>query len=130
MANYLDLIIRDVEDAYNYSFPSRAKLVQRVKSRDYLIQRIGEGQTNIQPIVNQYFERAAQRIVDLIKKRWKKYPDIQCYYVIGGGAAALKNIQDAAGPIKLRFVHESELQNVYGYLKVAKSRINHNGYQE
>ncbi|WP_157279852.1 ParM/StbA family protein [Paenibacillus swuensis] len=131
MANYLDAIMRDVEDTYNYSFPSRAKLVTRVKNRDWTIQRIGEGQASIQPIVNQYFERAAQRIVDLIKKRWKKYPDIQCYYVIGGGATALKShILEAAGPIKLRFVPESELQNVYGYLKVARSRINQAGYVE
>jgi plasmid segregation protein ParM len=125
LANYLDLIIRDVEDAYGYTFPSRVKLAQRIKDRNYTIQRIGEGQMDIKPIVDQYFGRAAVRIVDLIKKRWKKYPDIQCFYVIGGGAAALKPyLLEAAGPIRLRFVAESELQNMYGYLKVARSRIN------
>ncbi|WP_409342390.1 hypothetical protein [Paenibacillus sp. MBLB4367] len=124
MAVYLDAIIRDVEDEFGYSFPSRAKLAQRVKTRDYVIQRIGEGQASIQPIVDLYFRRAAQRVVELIKKRWKKYPDIQCFYVIGGGAAALKPyIMEAAGSIKLRFVPDSELQNMYGYLKVAKSRV-------
>ncbi|WP_127588616.1 ParM/StbA family protein [Paenibacillus koleovorans] len=125
LANYLDPIIRDVEDQFGYRFPSRAKLVQRLKNRDFVIQRIGEGQADIKPIVDQYFSRAATRIVELIKKRWKKYPDIQCFYVIGGGAAALKPyILDAAGTIKLRFVEESELQNVYGYLKLAKSKAN------
>lgn len=124
MANYLDLIIRDVEDAYGYTFPSRIKLVQRIKSRNYIIQRIGEGQSDIKPIVDRYFNRAAQRIVDLIKKRWKKYPDIQCFYVLGGGATALKPyLQDAAGSIRIRFVEDSELQNVFGYLKIAKSRL-------
>lgn len=125
LAAYLDPIIRDVEDLYGYRFPSRAKLVQRIKRRDFVIQRIGEGQADIKPIVDQYFSRAAQRIVELIKKRWKKYPDIQCFYVIGGGAAALKPyILEAAGSIRLRFVEESELQNMYGYLKLAKSKAN------
>lgn len=125
MAIYLDGIIRDVEDEFGYSFPSRAKLVQRVKARDYVIQRIGEGQASIQPIVDHHFRRAAQWVVELIKKRWKKYPDIQCFYVIGGGAAALKPyILDAAGSIKFRFVADSELLNMHGYLKVAKSRVN------
>lgn len=32
MASYLDSIIRDVEDMYGYSFPSRAKLVAKVKA--------------------------------------------------------------------------------------------------
>jgi plasmid segregation protein ParM len=125
MATYLDSIIRDVEDAYGYHFPSRAKLVQRVKNRNYTIQLIGEGQVDIKPIVDQYFYRAAQRMIDLILKRWKKYPDIQCFYVLGGGAAALKSyLMEASGNIKLRFVSESELQNMYGYLKVAKNRTN------
>ena len=125
LSNYLDPIIRDVEDLYGYRFPSRTKLVQRIKTRNFTIQRIGEGQADIKPIVDQYFGRAAQRIVDLIKKRWNKYPDIQCFYVIGGGAAALKPyILEAAGPIRLRFVENSELQNVFGYWKLAKNAMN------
>lgn len=125
LAGYLDPIIREVEDQFGYTFPSRAKLAQRIKQQDYVIQRIGEGQSNMKPIVDSYFSRAAHRIVDLIKKRWKKCPDIQCFYVIGGGAAALKPyLIEAAGPIRLRFVQDSELQNVFGYLKVAKSRAN------
>ncbi|TVY08701.1 ParM/StbA family protein [Paenibacillus cremeus] len=131
LANYLDPILREVEDQFGYSFPSRAKLAQRIKQRDFVIQRIGEGQANIKPIVDLYFTRAAQRVVDLIKKRWKKCPDIQCFYVIGGGAAALKPyLIEAAGPIKLRFVSDSELQNVLGYLKVAKSRMNQGAFAE
>lgn len=125
LATYLDSIIHDVEDTYGYTFPSRVKLVQRIKSRDYVIQRIGEGQADIKPIIDIYFARAAQRIVDLIKKRWKKYPDIQCFYVLGGGAEALKPyLLEVAGTMKLRFVGESELQNVFGYLKIARSRMN------
>lgn len=125
LATYLDMIMREVEDQYGYRFPSRSKLVQRVKTRDFAIRRIGEGQADIRPIVDLYFNRAANRIVDLIKKRWKKYPDIQCFYVIGGGAAALKPyILEAAGSIKLRFASDSELLNVYGYLKLAKSKVN------
>jgi plasmid segregation protein ParM len=127
LATYLDSIIRDVEDAYAYTFPSRVKLVQRIKSHDYVIQRIGEGQADIRPIVDNYFNRAAQRIVDLIKKRWKKSPDIQCYYVVGGGAVALKPyLLELSGSMKLRFVEDSELQNVYGYLKIARNRMNTN----
>ncbi|SFL11437.1 plasmid segregation protein ParM [Paenibacillus sp. 1_12] len=129
MATYLDSIIRDVEDQYGYRFPSRAKLVQRIKKNDFTIRRIGEGQSSMKQVVDLYFSRAANKIVDLIKKRWKKHPDIQCFYVIGGGAAALRSyIVEAAGPIKLRFVDESELLNVNGYLKLAKNKINHNQY--
>lgn len=125
MATYLDSIIRDVEDMYGYSFPSRSKLVERVKQNDYIVQLIGEGQADIKPIVDNYFSRAAQRIVELIKKRWKKSPDIQCYYVVGGGAAALKPyIVELAGTMRLRFVEESDQQNVNGYLKIARSRVN------
>jgi plasmid segregation protein ParM len=125
MATYLDAIIRDVEDTYGHLFPSRAKLAQRVKNRQFTIQLPGEGQVDIRPIVDQHFRRAAMRMVEMIKKRWRKCPDIQCFYVIGGGAAALKPyIQDAAGAMKLRFTNDSEYLNVHGYLKVAKSRLN------
>ncbi|WP_261302689.1 ParM/StbA family protein [Paenibacillus andongensis] len=124
IATYLDAVIRDVEDAYGYVFPSRAKLVQRVKNREFTIQLLGEGQVDIRPIVDQHFRRAALRMIEMIKKRWRKYPDIQCFYVIGGGASALKPyIQEAAGSLKLRFANESEFLNMYGYLKVAKSRL-------
>jgi len=124
-AAYLDGIIRDVEDQYGYKFPSRAKLIQRIRREDYTIRLLGEGQADIKPIVDQYFSRAAQKIVDLIRKRWKKYPDIQCFYVLGGGAAALRPyIIEAAENLRLRFVENSELQNVYGYLKLARNRLN------
>ncbi|UFJ40339.1 ParM/StbA family protein [Brevibacillus humidisoli] len=124
LAVYIDAIIRDVEDQYGYRFPSRTKLVQRIKEKNFMIQRIGEGQADIKPIVDTYFTRAAQKIFGLIKKRWNKFPDIHCFYVIGGGAAALEPyIKEAAGTVKLRFVEDSELQNVYGYLKLAKSKM-------
>lgn len=124
MSMYLDGIIRDVEDQFGYTFPSRAKLVQRIKNREFTIQRIGEGQADIRSIVDNYFTRAARRMVELIRKRWNKYPDIQCFYVIGGGAAALRPyILEEAGSMRLRFVEESEFQNVFGYLKIAKSRL-------
>lgn len=115
----------DVEDQYGYAFPSRTKLVQRIKNQDYIIQKMGEGRADIRPIVDMYFTRAANKMIDLIKKRWKKYPDIQCFYVVGGGASALKPYMlEAAGPLKLRFVEQSELQNVFGYLKLARSKMN------
>jgi plasmid segregation protein ParM len=127
MSMYLDEIIRDVEDTYGYSFPSRAKLVERVKKRDYTIQRIGEGKADIRSIVDNYFTRAAKRMVDIIRMRWNKYQDIQCFYVIGGGAEALKPyILKEAGSMRLRFVDQSELQNVFGYLKIAKSQTTNN----
>ncbi|MFC5471435.1 hypothetical protein ACFPPD_22350 [Cohnella suwonensis] len=123
LASYLDYIIRDVEDQFGYRFPSRTKLIQRIRRNEFHIQRVGEGQADIRQIVDNYFGRAAQKIVDLIRKRWKKYPDIQCFYVLGGGAAALKPyILDAADNMRLRFVDDSELQNVYGYLKLAKNK--------
>lgn len=125
LATYLDAIIREIEDQFGYRFPSRAKLAARIKAGNYTIQRIGEGQANIKPIVDTYFSRAAGHIFDLIKKRWNKYPDISCFYVLGGGASALEPyIKEAAGQVKLRFVYNSELQNVYGYLKLAKNKLN------
>lgn len=123
MASYLDSIIRDVEDMYGYTFPSRAKLVAKIQNNDFTIQRIGEGTADIKAIVDHYFSRAATRIVDIIRKRWRKYPDIQCFYVVGGGAAALQPyLLEAAGSMRLRFTEEAELQNVYGYLKLARHR--------
>ncbi|AZN39508.1 ParM/StbA family protein [Paenibacillus albus] len=125
LASYLDNIIRDVEDEFGHRFQSRTKLIQRIKARDYVIQRIGEGQADIRPIVDNYFTRAANKVVDLILKRWKKNPDIQCFYVLGGGAIALREyINEAAGNVRLRFVTESEFQNVYGYLKLARNKQN------
>jgi plasmid segregation protein ParM len=125
LAMYLDYIIHDVEDTYGYRYPSRTKLTQRIKKGEYNIQRVGEGQANIKPIVDVYFTRAAQRIVDMIKKRWKKYPDIECFYVLGGGATALKPyIIELSNSMRLRFVEDSDLQNVYGYLKMAKNKVN------
>ncbi|MBP3966300.1 ParM/StbA family protein [Paenibacillus sp. DLE-14] len=125
LAGYLDNIIRDVEDQFGHRFPSRTKLIQRIKNRDYTIQRIGEGQADIRPIVDNYFNRAANKVLDLILKRWKKNPDIQCFYVLGGGASALREyINEEAGSVRLRFVNDSEFQNVYGYLKLAKNKTN------
>jgi len=125
LGTYLDGIIREVEDQYGYRFPSRSKLVQRIRGRDFVIHRLGEGQADIRSIVDAHFGRAAARIVDLIRKRWTKHPDIQCFYVLGGGATALKPyIVDAAGAIRLRFVEDSELLNVNGYLKLAKNKLN------
>lgn len=125
LASYLDAIIRDVEDEFGYRFPSRAKLIQRIRRGELVISRVGEGQADIRPIVDMYFGRAAQKIVDLIRKRWKKYPDIQCFYVLGGGAAALRPyILERAENMKLRFVENSDLMNVYGYLKLARNKTN------
>ncbi|GGH12788.1 ParM/StbA family protein [Paenibacillus segetis] len=123
LATYLDAIIRDVEDQFGYRFASRAKLIQRIRNREFTIQRVGEGKADIRPIVDVYFGRAAQKLVDLIKKRWKKYPDIECFYVLGGGAAALRTYMvDSAGNMRLRFEENSELLNVHGYLKLAKNK--------
>ena len=115
--------MREVEDQFGYRFPSRTKLIQRIESRDYIIHRVGEGQADIRPIVENYFSRAANKMLDLIVKRWKKNPDIQCFYMLGGGAVALRSyLNEAAGSIRLRFVEDSEFQNVYGYLKLAKNK--------
>lgn len=123
LATYLDSIIRDVEDQYGYRFPSRTKLIQRIRGRELRIQRFGEGQADIAPIVDVYFRRAARKLVDLIRKRWKKYPDIECFYVLGGGASALRSyIVEEAGSMRLRFEEDSELLNVHGYLKLAKNK--------
>lgn len=128
LAAYLDSIIRDVEDQFGYRFPSRAKLIGRIRNREFAIQRVGEGKADIRPIVDMYFSRAAQKLVDLIRKRWKKYPDIECFYVLGGGASALRSyITDAAGGMRLRFEEDSEMLNVHGYLKLAKSK---SGYSQ
>ncbi|MBB6735016.1 ParM/StbA family protein [Cohnella zeiphila] len=131
LATYLDSIIREVEDQFGYRFPSRTKLMQRIRRHDYTVQRVGEGQADIRPIVDAFFARAAQKIVDLIRKRWKKYPDIQCFYVLGGGAAALKPyLLEAADTMRLRFVDNSEFQNVLGYLKLARNKMNQLNQQE
>lgn len=123
LATYLDSIIRDVEDKFGYRFPSRTKLIGRIRNREFTVQRVGEGKADIRPIVDMYFSRAAQKLVDLIRKRWKKYPDIECFYVLGGGASALRSyILEAAEGMRLRFEEDSELLNVQGYLKLAKSK--------
>jgi plasmid segregation protein ParM len=125
LANYLDMIIKEVEETHDYSFSTRSKLAHRIKKGDYMIQMIGEGQVSIRPIVDIYFKRAATRMIELIRKRWKKAPDVAFFYVLGGGAAALKSyLIEEAGPMKLRFVNDSELANMYGYLKLAKNKLN------
>lgn len=130
LAGYLDSIIRNVEDQYGYHFPSRAKLIGRIRNREFTVQRVGEGKADIKPIVDMYFSRAAQKLVDLIRKRWRKYPDIECFYVLGGGASALRSYMlEASGGMRLRFEDDSEMLNVQGYLKLAKSKAGHSPAQ-
>lgn len=124
IASYLDAIRQDVYEKFGYNFQSRAKLAKRVRESSYLINLIGERRADIKPIVDEHFRRAAIRVVDLIHKRWTKYPDAQAFYVLGGGAAALRPyIEEIThGKLPLRFVGDSEWQNAAGYLKMLKNQ--------
>jgi plasmid segregation protein ParM len=64
------------------------------------------------------------RVVELIQKRWAKYPDAQAFYVLGGGAGALKPYieERTHGKLPLRFVSDSEWMNAAGYLKMLKNQ--------
>ncbi|MFC4768139.1 hypothetical protein [Effusibacillus consociatus] len=124
IASYLDAIRQDVYEKFGYNFQSRAKLVKRIRESSYLINLVGERRSDIKPIVDEHFWRAAVRVVDLIHKRWAKYPDAQAFYVLGGGASALRPyIEEIThGKLPLRFVNDSEWQNAAGYLKMLKNQ--------
>lgn len=124
IASYLDAIRQDVYEKFGYNFQSRAKLVKRIRESSYLINLVGERRGDIKPIVDEHFKRASFRIVDLIQKRWTKYPDAQAFFVLGGGATALRSYieEQTHGKLPLRFVNDSEWQNAAGYLKMLKNQ--------
>jgi len=128
IASYLDAIRQDVYEKFGYNFQSRAKLAMRLRESAYLINLVGERRGDIKPIIDEHFRRAAVRVVDLIQKRWAKYPDAQSFYVLGGGAAALRPyIEEITHDrLPLRFVSDSEWQNAAGYLKMLKNQDNNN----
>lgn len=124
IASYLDAIRQDIYEKFGYHFQSRAKLAKRIRESSYLINLVGERRGDIKPIVDEHFKRAAVRVVDMIQKRWAKYPDAQAFYVLGGGAGALRPyIEDLThSKLPLRFVNDSEWQNAAGYLKMLKNQ--------
>lgn len=124
IASYLDAIRQDVYDKFGYNFQSRAKLIKRIRESSYLINLVGERRADIKPVVDEHFRRAAVRVVELIQKRWAKYPDAQAFYVLGGGAGALRPYieERTHGKLPLRFVNDSEWMNAAGYLKMLNNR--------
>lgn len=126
IANSLDTIINHVNDEYGITM-TRSQLVERIEENDLNVPMKGK-EVNLQPMIEELFEIFAQKIVGVVDSIWEKSYQIKRFYVVGGGAKALKKPLETEmkkRDIVLTFIPEEEdpqMQNAMGFWKFGKMR--------
>lgn len=126
IANYLDKIISFVNDQYHIKM-TRSQLVTKIECNDLKVSIKGKD-VNLEPFVNEQFEMFSAKIVAIVDKMWERNYEIKRFYVVGGGAKALKNYLEKKMEergIVLTFIEDEDpqMQNALGYWKYAKQRF-------
>lgn len=126
IANYLDKIVRFVNETYGVHM-SRSQLVDRLENGELNVPIKGKP-VDLKPFVEEQFQIFANKIVSKVDNLWANHFEIQEFYVVGGGAKALKRFLAAEmdkRKIGLTFIEneDPQLQNALGYWKFAKQKF-------
>ena len=126
IANYLDKIVRHVNETYGVNM-SRSQLVGRLETGELEFPIKGKP-ANLRPIIDEQFQIFARRIVSLVDSIWENHFEIREFFVVGGGAKALKDHLTAGREkrnIHLTFIQDEDpqMQNALGYWKYAKQKF-------
>lgn len=126
IANYLDKIVRYVNESYQVRM-TRSQLVELIE-KDQLTLNIRRNQVNLKPYVNEQFKIFAQKIVSKVDTIWANHFQIEDFFVVGGGAKALKEPlmeEMKKRNIQLTFIlnEDPQFQNALGYWKFGKQKF-------
>jgi len=126
IAHYLDKIIRHVNETYGVHM-SRSQLVSRLETGELEFPIKGKP-ANLRPFIVDQFQIFARRIVSLVDSIWEHHFEIREFFVVGGGAKALKDHLTAEMEkrnIHLTFIQDEDpqMQNALGYWKYAKQKF-------
>lgn len=130
IANSLDTVISLVNDEYGILM-TRSQLVERIEMKN-LVVPIKGNPVDLGPMINELFEIFAKKIVGIVDSIWEKSYQITHFYVVGGGAKALKpylEVEMKKRQINLTFIPENEdpqMQNAMGNWKYGKMKAARN----
>src|SRR5690606_34653556 len=126
IANYLDKIVRYVNETYGVHM-SRSQLVDRLEAGDLKFSIKGKP-VDLKPYVDEQFQIFANKIVSKVDNLWANHFEIQEFYVVGGGAKAIKEPlvkEKQKRDIRLTCIdkEDPQMQNALGYWKFAKQKF-------
>jgi plasmid segregation protein ParM len=127
IANYLEKIVSVINDKYNVKM-TRSQLVEKMEKRDLNISLRGE-KVDFKPYIDEQLTLFARKIVGKVDKLWQNHFEIEEFYVVGGGAKAMRIALEEEmqkRKIKLAFIDDAEdpqMQNALGYWKFAKQKF-------
>lgn len=127
IAHYLDRIVAYVNHTHHVLM-TRAQLVERLEKND-LSMHIKGSPVDLTGAVNEQLMIFANKIVSIVDNLWSKHYEIQDFFVVGGGAKALRNMlieEMKKRNITLTFVDQHEdpqMQNALGYWKFAQQKF-------
>lgn len=126
IANYLDRIVEFVNQQYHVKM-TRSQLVSKLEEDDFSLMIKGQ-QVNLKPYMDEQFQFFAEKIAAVVDKMWEKNYEIQRFYVVGGGAKALRSHLEKKMKernIQVTFIEDEDpqMQNALGYWKYGKKKF-------
>lgn len=126
IANYLDKIVKYVNETYSAKM-TRSQLVDHLE-KDKLVLSIRKNMVDLRPFIDEQFEIFSKKIVSKVDNLWANHFEIEDFFVVGGGAKALKDALTTEmnkRNIQLTFLEgeDPQLQNALGYWKYGKQKF-------
>lgn len=132
ISTYLDRIAKTLSEGTRSNI-TRNQLIKRIIDND-LVMSIRGKEYDLQKEIEDQLTLFAKKIVDVTDRLWSKNYEIKEFIVVGGGGKLLRpylNRIMAQRELALSFVekknkrdyqNDPQLQNAYGYWKIAKQR--------
>ncbi|MGG3471593.1 ParM/StbA family protein [Neobacillus pocheonensis] len=126
IANYLDAIVNLINEQHGVKM-TRSQLVEKLEANSLSFSIKGT-QTDLSSYVDQQFSIFAKKIVSKVDNIWANHFEISQFFVVGGGAKALRKHLDEEmkrRKISLSFIdnEDPQMQNALGYWKYAKQKF-------